>query len=297
MPTISIIVPVYKVEPYLCRCIDSILAQTFTDFECILIDDGSPDNCPAICDEYAKKDDRIVVIHQKNKGVSAARNAGLDIVKGKWIGFVDSDDWIEPDMYEKLLKVCVEKNGDIVVCNYLIEKNGETICNKRPKKLKPQQYVEAVISGKNCVLFLLLARTSLLDNYRFDANFEYGEDYLFCVKSFTATENIIVLNDYFYHYNVTNPFSAMTQQTWIGLEEQYIVTMLAEQHLVESKLYSKFKDAIAYRKLYNKYQLIAYSFKVFKERDKEINRYWIRLSPFLQKFKCLFFILMSFFVH
>ncbi|MDR2409141.1 MAG: glycosyltransferase, partial [Bacteroidales bacterium] len=95
MTVLSIIVPVYKVEPYLRRCIDSILAQTFTDFECILIDDGSPDGCPAICDEYAEKDKRIMVIHQENEGVSAARNAGLDIAKGEWIGFVDSDDWCD----------------------------------------------------------------------------------------------------------------------------------------------------------------------------------------------------------
>jgi glycosyltransferase involved in cell wall biosynthesis len=99
MPVISIIVPVYKVEPYLRRCIDSILAQGFTDFECILIDDGSPDNCPTICDEYMEKDKRIVVIHQENKGVSAARNAGLNRAQGKWIGFVDSDDWCDKGMF------------------------------------------------------------------------------------------------------------------------------------------------------------------------------------------------------
>jgi len=90
-PKISIIVPVYKVEPYLRKCIDSILAQTFTDFELILVDDGSPDGCGKICDEYAKKDNRILVIHKSNGGLSSARNAGLEIAKGEYIGFVDSD--------------------------------------------------------------------------------------------------------------------------------------------------------------------------------------------------------------
>lgn len=99
MPTISIIVPVYNVEAYLCRCIDSILAQTFTDFELILVDDGSPDNCSSICDEYAKKDSRIVVVHKENGGLSDARNTGLDIAKGEYIGFVDSDDFIHPQTY------------------------------------------------------------------------------------------------------------------------------------------------------------------------------------------------------
>ena len=92
MPELSIIVPVYKVEPYLPKCIDSILAQTFSDFELILIDDGSPDRCGEICDEYAARDDRVVVIHRENRGVSAARNAGLDAARGEYIGFVDSDD-------------------------------------------------------------------------------------------------------------------------------------------------------------------------------------------------------------
>ena len=102
MPLISVIVPVYKVEPYLARCIDSILAQTFTDFELILIDDGSPDNCGRICDEYSQKNNRIQVIHKENGGLSSARNAGMEICKGDYIYFIDSDDWIEPDMYEKL---------------------------------------------------------------------------------------------------------------------------------------------------------------------------------------------------
>lgn len=116
MPELSIIVPVYKVEKYLPRCIDSILAQTFGDFELILIDDGSPDGCGHICDEYARKDKRIVVIHQKNMGVSAARNAGLDIARGRYIGFVDSDDWIEPQMYEVMMDAIRENGADMAVC-------------------------------------------------------------------------------------------------------------------------------------------------------------------------------------
>lgn len=104
-PKISIIVPVYEVEPYIHKCVDSILAQTFTDFELILVDDGSPDNCGEICDEYEENDSRIRVIHKENGGPSSARNAGLNIAKGDYIGFVDSDDWIETDMYEML--ICV----------------------------------------------------------------------------------------------------------------------------------------------------------------------------------------------
>lgn len=116
MPVISVIVPVYKVEAYLPRCVDSILNQSFSDFELILVDDGSPDNCGAICDAYAAKDHRVRVIHQKNSKVSAARNAGIDIAEGEWIAFIDSDDWIHKD-YLKLLLSGAEEDTDLVICD------------------------------------------------------------------------------------------------------------------------------------------------------------------------------------
>ena len=97
-PLVSVIVPVYKVEKYLDKCIESIVGQTYENLEIILVDDGSPDNCPTMCDEWAQKDSRIKVIHKENGGLSSARNAGLDACTGDYIGFVDSDDWIEPDM-------------------------------------------------------------------------------------------------------------------------------------------------------------------------------------------------------
>ena len=135
MPELSVIVPVYKVEKYLSKCIDSILAQTFTDFELILIDDGSPDRCGEICDEYAAKDSRIIVIHQQNKGVSAARNAGLEIAKGKYIGFVDSDDWIEPEMYQILIATANETASELVICgSKQRDESGAFLRNDFPSK-------------------------------------------------------------------------------------------------------------------------------------------------------------------
>lgn len=118
MPEISIIVPVYKVEQYLDRCVTSILNQTFKDFELILVDDGSPDQCPQICDEWAAKDERIHVIHKKNGGLSSARNAGLKFATGNYIGFVDSDDWITKDMYEYLYRLLQKEKADIAMCSY-----------------------------------------------------------------------------------------------------------------------------------------------------------------------------------
>lgn len=122
MPTVSVIVPVYKVESYLSACVDSILCQSMSDFELILIDDGSPDRCGQICDEYAKKDDRIIVIHQKNQGLSGARNSGMDIARGEYITFVDSDDIIGRD-YLKLLYEAILREGVSIssVISYNVE--------------------------------------------------------------------------------------------------------------------------------------------------------------------------------
>lgn len=116
MEQISVIVPVYKVENYLDRCVRSITEQTYHNLEIILVDDGSPDHCPAMCDEWVKKDSRIKVIHKENGGLSDARNAGLDAASGELIGFVDSDDWIAPEMYERLAKALQDDQSDIAAC-------------------------------------------------------------------------------------------------------------------------------------------------------------------------------------
>lgn len=119
MPEISIIVPVYKAEQYLPDCIDSILSQTFSDFELILVDDGSPDNCLAICQAYAARDSRISVIHQENQGQAAARNHALSRAKGQWVCFVDSDDLIHPQMVELLYRAAVDSGASISMCQML----------------------------------------------------------------------------------------------------------------------------------------------------------------------------------
>lgn len=127
---ISIVIPVYKVESYLRQCVDSILEQTYQEIEILLVDDGSPDKCGEICDEYARIDNRIRVFHTENKGVSAARNLGLREAKGDYFGFVDPDDWIEPDMYEILLRRLEETGADISVCSMWLEYTNERRAEK-----------------------------------------------------------------------------------------------------------------------------------------------------------------------
>ena len=132
---ISVIIPVYNVEPYLRKCLDSVVNQTYKDLEILIIDDGSTDGSGAICDEYGNIDSRIRVFHTENKGLSCARNLGLDESKGDWIGFVDSDDLIEPDMYEVLLEKAEETGADVVECGVFKEYSDRTEGHNRTRKV------------------------------------------------------------------------------------------------------------------------------------------------------------------
>jgi glycosyltransferase involved in cell wall biosynthesis len=131
---ISVIVPVYNVEAYLGKCLNSIIAQTYTDLEILLVDDGSTDRCGEICDQYAKLDHRIRVFHTENHGLSVARNVGLDHALGQYIGFVDSDDWIEPNMYETLFHLTEQTNADITTCRFYYEYQNKTLESLGPRK-------------------------------------------------------------------------------------------------------------------------------------------------------------------
>ena len=139
---ISIIIPVYKVEKYLEKCIQSVINQTYENLQIILVDDGSPDNCGKICDEYAKKDHRIEVIHKSNGGLSDARNKGLEIAKGEYIGFVDSDDYIESDMYEVLYNLLKQYNVDVSICNFYTVSQGKIAIKNADNGIKEYNRIE-----------------------------------------------------------------------------------------------------------------------------------------------------------
>ena len=137
MPQITVVVPVYKVEPYIHECIDSILAQTFQDFELVLVDDGSPDSCPQICDDYAGKDPRIHVIHKQNGGLSDARNTGIDWAMAhsdsEWLAFVDSDDYLRPDYLRILYETAQKESADLVICDFVRVNDQKEIVEKKHK--------------------------------------------------------------------------------------------------------------------------------------------------------------------
>lgn len=153
--TISVIVPVYNVEPYLCRCVDSILGQTYENLEVILVDDGSPDNSGAICDAYAQKDPRVRVIHQENGGLSAARNAGIDAATGAYLAFVDSDDYLEADAYERMLSAAKKFDVPVVVAGRwdVSGKTGEKalgLCPKVQEKISSEELVGRIFLWDGC---------------------------------------------------------------------------------------------------------------------------------------------------
>ena len=134
---ISVVIPVYKVEPYLDQCIQSVVEQTYTNLEIILVDDGSPDHCPAMCDAWSKRDNRIKVIHKENGGLSDARNAGLAIATGQYISFIDSDDWISLDMFEVLVGMLRETDAQIVECGTVL-----VYPQSKPQKMSAPARVE-----------------------------------------------------------------------------------------------------------------------------------------------------------
>ncbi|MGL4652161.1 glycosyltransferase family 2 protein [Cetobacterium sp.] len=208
-PKISIIVPIYNVENYLEKCIDSILNQTFKDFELILVDDGSPDRCGEICDEYTKKDKRIVVIHKKNGGLSSARNAGLDIAKGEYIGFIDSDDWIEKEMYEVLYNSCIENKSDISVIGMYRYECGE-IKNKvehlKKNYIGEESYEEITLNKSNNIGWSVcnkLWRAEKIKNKRFKVGRIY-EDGLYLYEILTNIKTISTEAGCYYNYRADN---------------------------------------------------------------------------------------------
>ncbi|EOU1892848.1 glycosyltransferase [Clostridium perfringens] len=202
-PKISIIVPVYKVENYIHTCVDSILNQRFKDFELILVDDGSPDKCGEICDEYAKKDNRIIVIHKENGGQATARNAALDVASGEYIGFVDSDDYIEPDMYEILYKICVENECDISNCSSIIHFNKKIVVNGGHNIIthNREEAMKVLMEGflyDEC-LWTKLIKRELFEGLRIPTGIAY-EDTAFTYKLFDKANKICCIGEAKYNY-------------------------------------------------------------------------------------------------
>jgi glycosyltransferase involved in cell wall biosynthesis len=222
MPKISVIVPVYKVEKYIHRCVDSILDQTYTDFELILVDDGSPDQCGGICDEYAQKDSRVVVIHQKNGGLSAARNTGIDWMfdnsESEWLTFIDSDDWIHPRMLETLLDAAVTHNTDICVCDYS-RTSGQPQVYAQIRSEACKVTVSQAYNIRGGLLDLAVAkliRRQLVSQVRFPVGLLFEDAWTMYKIIFTVTKLTLIPEPlYFYYFNAEGITGSAWKPAWL----------------------------------------------------------------------------------
>ncbi len=210
---ISVIVPVYNTEPYIDRCVGSIVDQTYRELEIILIDDGSPDNCPEICDRWADKDPRIVVIHQENRGISAARNAGIERAKGAYFAFVDSDDLLDPEYVEYLYRTLKETGADLAECRYsrFTDDPVKTLAGKELAQPLIQTAEDALKIWSrpekypyyNLVVWEKLYRRDLIGEERFIKGFNGGEDVLFTCRIFGKSSKIACIGNELYNWRNT----------------------------------------------------------------------------------------------
>ena len=222
---ISIIVPIYNVEKYLSICIDSIVHQTFKEIEINLVDDGRPDKCGIICDSYASKDSRIVVIHKKNGGLSSARNAGIDIAKGEYLMFVDSDDYVEPDFCEKAYHFVIDNNVLCASFGYYEHWNDRTdrFHTSKEKMISAKDAIKSLIILDDVIYNFAwnkIYHKSLFNNIRYPEG-RYYEDQGTTYKLFDAAKKIYVAPSMLYHYNRRQ--ESITQAVSIGETKDPII--------------------------------------------------------------------------
>ena len=258
-PKVSVIVPVYKAEKYLRKCVDSILAQTFRDFEVLLVDDGSPDRSGAICDEYARKDPRVRVIHKENGGVSSARQRGLDDARGEYTIHADPDDWVEPNMLEELYAKAKAEDADMVICDYYLNSSrGQRYVKQQPSSLDHETVLRDLfqrLTGSLCNK--LIKRACYKGNEIKFPKTDLGED-LYVISAILLKEKVSVcyIPLAYYHYE-----QELNENTISRKKGRELVRLLDEMHqdLDALLLQSKVRCEYLQRKAYDAYTLLWYN--------------------------------------
>ena len=295
-PKVSVIVPVYKAEAYLHRCVDSLLAQTFLDVEILLIDDGSPDRSGEICDEYAKKDKRVRVFHKENGGVSSARQCGMDNARGEYTIHADPDDWVEPTMLEELYKKAKEDDADMVICDFYCEEKDKTIyMPQKPSSLNHEtvlcEMFTRLLHGSS---WNKLVRLSCYQQYqvKYPIELSYCEDLY--VNACLLSHNIRVayLPKVFYHYDqYTNPGSLVHKGSEFILSQNKKLNSLLKQGLARSTF-----EIVYPRLLYSQAIIylddIQFSGKTFLSNFLELKHLYQRL-PLSRNSKILMWIIFN----
>lgn len=246
MPEISVIVPVYRVEPYLKRCIDSILNQDFRDIEVILVDDGSPDNCGAICDEYAGADSRVRVIHKPNGGLSSARNAGMEIASGEYLSFIDSDDYILPGMYTKLYNLANTHGLEVAMCSAhrvtdpVPEPSGSywVLCKDRidifPHTTRRDFMYSWCVPGRICTVWNKLYRREFLERIGISFTVVFSEDAIFSTEIAARAQAIGSVSEAYYCY-VDRPGSILYKSALSARSKHLDLRLETFRRAVESQ--------------------------------------------------------------
>ncbi len=233
-PAVSVIVAVYKAEAYLKRCVDSLLAQTFGDFEILLIDDGSPDRSGEICDEYARQDRRVRVIHKENGGVSSARQCGLDNARGEYVIHADPDDWTEPEMLEEMYRKAKEEDADMVICDYYIDDKGQSTYTKQaPSSFDNRQILRELFQELHGACWNKLVRRICFK--KADVSFpelSYCEDLFVNTCLVASGVRVSYLNQAFYHYDqAMNPVSLVYRPVKEVLDQELRLYDLLKERL------------------------------------------------------------------
>ena len=259
-PKVSVIVPVYNAEKYISKCVDSILGQTFKDFEIILVDDGSPDGSGVICDEYALRDSRIRVIHKANGGVSSARQCGLDNARGEYTIHADPDDWVEPDMLEALYAKAKAEDADMVICDYYVEFGKKTeLKQQQPSALDSETVLREMFQRLHGSLCNKLVRRACYKDFQisFPPEVHYSEDLYVVVSLLLHPIKVAYIPRAFYHYNQTaNPNSISRSAgkrtyEWFVAANEKISSLLDEKRFAAEK--EKIRAGIAFMALRTNY--------------------------------------------
>ena len=242
-PKVSVIVPVYKAENYLHRCVDSLLAQTFHDYEILLVDDGSPDMSGEICDEYAKKDSRVRVFHKENGGVSSARQCGMDNARGEYTIHADPDDWVEPEMLEELYKKAKEEDADMVICDYYINYRRKQIYKQqKPKSLNHDAVMrQLLLQQLHGACWNKLVRRKLIEDFGilFPLDMTIWED-LYVNCCFLMHEvKVYYLGKAFYHYDCYNNGESLTKKIDMKAISSMIDFVSYIEDITDSLLYER----------------------------------------------------------
>ena len=273
---VSIVIPIYKAEKYMKQCVDSVLAQTYKNIEVILVEDGSPDRCGEICDEYAKEDTRIKVIHKENEGVSKARNEGLSLATGEYIQFVDSDDYLESNMIELLVSTMEQQKVDLVVCGFYEENQsfsrisspGEHTGTYSKKEIL-ENITQNPYSLHYGVLWNKLYKNEYIkEQLRFQEDMDFGEDFIFNLGYLANIKEIYVLEEPLYRYIRYNGDSLMYRQTK-GKEQKDKYLEYLEKRLL---IFKRYRDFYISQMLYedNKNKINAYLLKVYVSEKTEL---------------------------